>query len=49
MIFRILIFLLLSSCTKESYQWYSGSIDEALSKISNDSNKILFLDFYSDN
>jgi len=49
MIFRIFIFLLLSSCTKESYQWYNGSIAKALSKISNEPEKILFLDFYSEN
>jgi len=47
----ILVFLLLviSSCAKDSYVWYDGNISEALSQISLDSEKILFLDFYSDN
>jgi len=47
----ILVFLLLviSSCAKDSYVWYDGNISEALSQVSLDSEKILFLDFYSDN
>ena len=47
----ILVFLLLlfTSCAKESYVWYDGSISEALSQISAEQGKILFIDFYSDN
>ena len=45
----VALLLLLSSCTKESYVWYDGNISEALSEISAKNDKILFLDFYSDN
>jgi len=48
MFIRILsLSLLLFSCSNESYKWFNGSLDEALSLIEN-SDKIVFLDFYSD-
>ena len=45
----VALLLLLSSCAKETYEWYDGNISEALSEISVTNDKILFLDFYSDN
>ncbi len=39
--------LLLFSCSSESYKWFDGSLDQAFSLIE-DSDKIVFLDFYSD-
>ena len=47
--FLIILLTLTVSCTKESYVWFNGSFSDALSEISNDQGKILFLDFYSDN
>ena len=45
----IILLILTVSCTQESYIWYNGSFADALSEVSNDKGKILFLDFYSDN
>ena len=47
--FLITLLILTVSCTQESYVWYNGSFSDALSEISNDQGKILFLDFFSDN
>ena len=47
--FLIILLILTVSCTKESYVWYNGSFSDALSEISNNQGKILFLDFFSDN
>ena len=42
----ILIFLLfLSGCNKDSVNWFSGTLDEA---ISSDNNKLIMIDFYTD-
>ena len=47
--FLIIALTLTASCTQESYVWYNGSFSDALSQISNDQGKILFLDFFSEN
>ncbi len=47
--FLIILLILTVSCTKESYVWYNGSFSDALSEISNNQGKILFLDFFSEN
>ena len=44
---RLLVICLFFSCSSESYKWYKGSVDEALSLIQN-SDKIILLDFYAD-
>ena len=39
------LFILLIACNKQSYPWFSGSIDDALVNIDD---KIIMLDFYAD-
>ena len=47
--FVLTLLVLTVSCKQESYVWYNGSFSDALSEISNDQGKILFLDFFSEN
>ena len=47
MLIRLLLVLLLFSCSSETYQWFDGTLDEALSS-AEEANKIILLDFYSD-
>ena len=48
MILRLLFLLCFMSCSNEQYIWFSGSVEEALSSIESNSNKLVMLDFYSD-
>ena len=47
----IVLLLFLFSCSDSSheFEWYKGTFNDALYEVSNQKDKILFLDFYSDN
>tara|TARA_B100001013_G_C24429703_1_gene371239 strand:+ start:515 stop:670 length:156 start_codon:yes stop_codon:yes gene_type:complete len=45
----IVLLLLLLSCSDNKFSWYDGTFDNALNQVSTQKDKILFLDFYSDN
>ena len=47
MLIRLLAICLFLSCSSESYKWYKGNLDEALSLIQG-TDKIILLDFYAD-
>ena len=47
MIYRLLILVLLFSCSKD-YQWDKITIDDAIRSIDEESNKLILLDFYAD-
>mgnify|MGYP001396564811 CR=1 FL=1 len=48
MLIRIFILVLFISCSTDKYNWFSGTIDEALSSINANPEKLVLLDFYSD-
>ena len=45
----IVLLLLFLSCSDSKFEWYQGTLDNALNELADEKNKILFLDFYSDN
>tara|TARA_Y100000588_G_C13818926_1_gene738540 strand:- start:298 stop:447 length:150 start_codon:yes stop_codon:yes gene_type:complete len=48
MIVWILLLVLTVSCSSDSYTWYGGTIDDAISSIEPGSSKLVMLDFYAD-
>tara|TARA_Y100000588_G_C14133064_1_gene872547 strand:+ start:392 stop:541 length:150 start_codon:yes stop_codon:yes gene_type:complete len=48
MLIRILFLLLFLSCSTDKYNWFYGTIDEALASLDTNSKKLILLDFYSD-
>ena len=46
MLFRFFILVLFISCSTEKYNWFSGTVDEALLLIESNPEKLILLDFY---
>tara|TARA_Y100000996_G_C22282587_1_gene544665 strand:- start:290 stop:439 length:150 start_codon:yes stop_codon:yes gene_type:complete len=48
MLFRFLILVLFISCSTDKYNWFIGTVNEALLLIESNPEKLILLDFYSD-
>ena len=48
MLIRILFLLLFLSCSRDSYIWFNGALDEAILSMGSNDKKLVLLDFYSD-
>tara|TARA_B100001750_G_C15311842_1_gene497694 strand:- start:346 stop:495 length:150 start_codon:yes stop_codon:yes gene_type:complete len=48
MLIRILFLLLFLSCSRDSYIWFNGTLDEAILSMGSNDKKLVLLDFYSD-
>ena len=48
MLFRFLILVLFISCSTDKYNWFIGTVNEALVLIESNPEKLILLDFYSD-